>query len=207
MLDFIKDSIIQREYSKFVFSKSIDLIFKNLKIFAKKYKIPFNDLSYLKIDKILDLYFNLSNYNTIENIKSHIKENKKEFNLNKNIALPDVITSSKDLFIQHRTTSELNFISNKTINAKILIYKDGQVLKNYNGVICIENADPGFDFLFNKNIKGLITKYGGLNSHMSIRCAELNLPAVIGVGENFYNKILNHKNIMLNCNSKKIELI
>lgn len=207
MLDFIKDSIIQREYSKFVFSKSIDLIFKNLKIFAKKYKIPFNDLSYLKIDKILDLYFNLSNYNTIENIKSHIKENKKEFNLNKNIALPDVITSSKDLFIQHRTTSELNFISNKSINAKILIYKDGQVLKNYNGVICIENADPGFDFLFNKNIKGLITKYGGLNSHMSIRCAELNLPAVIGVGENFYNKILNHKNIMLNCNSKKIELI
>ena len=53
----------------------------------------------MKIDKILDLYFNLSNYNTIENIKSHIKENKKEFNLNKNIALPDVITSSKDLFI------------------------------------------------------------------------------------------------------------
>ena len=42
---------------------------------------------------------------------------------------------------------------------------------------------------------------------MSIRCAELNLPAVIGVGENFYNKILNQKNIMLNCNSKKIELI
>ena len=38
MLDFIKDSIIQREYSKFVFSKSIDLIFKNLKIFAKNTK-------------------------------------------------------------------------------------------------------------------------------------------------------------------------
>ena len=207
MINFVKDSIIQREYSKFVFSKSIDLIFKNLKIFAKKYKIPLNDLSYLKIDKILDLYFNISNYNTIENIKSHIKENKKEFNLNKNISLPDVITSSKDLFIQHRTRSELNFISNKSINSKILIYKDGKVLKNYNGVICIENADPGFDFLFNKNIKGLITKYGGLNSHMSIRCAELNLPAIIGVGENFYNKILNHKNIILNCNSKKIELV
>ena len=35
----------------------------------------------------------------------------------------------------------------------------------------IENADPGYDFLLVK-MKGLITKYGGLNSHMAIRCSE-----------------------------------
>ena len=61
------------------------------------------------------------------------------------------------------------------------------------GVICIENADPGFDYLFNKKIHGLITKYGGLNSHMAIRCAELNLPALIGVGEKNYNEIIKVK--------------
>ena len=34
----------------------------------------------------------------------------------------------------------------------------------------------------------LITKYGGANSHMAIRCSELNIPAAIGVGEkNFTN--------------------
>ena len=38
-------------------------------------------------------------------------------------------------------------------------------------------------------IKGLITKYGGVNSHMAIRCAELSVPAAIGVGEVIYNKI------------------
>ena len=31
-----------------------------------------------------------------------------------------------------------------------------------------------------KKIKGLITKYGGVNSHMAIRCAELSVPAAIG---------------------------
>ena len=75
------------------------------------------------------------------------------------------------------------------------------------GIICIENADPGYDFLFSKNIKGLITKYGGQNSHMAIRCAELNLPALIGVGEETYNKIKKNKSIKIDCVLKKIELI
>ena len=207
MIDFIKDSIVMREYSKFIFTKSVDLIFKNLEKFGKKYNIKTKDLSYIKIDKILDFYFNLSNYKTIESIKKHIRENKKEYNLNKDIALPDVITSNKDLFVQHRKSEDLNFISNKIISSKIIEYKIEKNIKNYEGIICIENADPGFDFLFNKNIKGLITKYGGLNSHMSIRCAELNLPAIIGVGEIMFNNIINHNNIILDCTSKKIELI
>ena len=75
------------------------------------------------------------------------------------------------------------------------------------GIICIENADPGYDFLFSKNIKGLITKYGGQNSHMAIRCAELNLPGLIGVGEKVYNKILEKKYIKIDCNLKKIDFI
>ena len=69
-------------------------------------------------------------------------------------------------------------------------YKKINLNSNINGIVCIENADPGYNFLFSKNIKGLITKYGGQNSHMAIRCAELNLPALIGVGEKVYNKII-----------------
>ena len=46
----------------------------------------------------------------------------------------------------------------------------------------LENADPGYDFIFSYNIKGLITEYGGSNSHMSIRCLELGIPAIIGIG-------------------------
>ena len=38
-------------------------------------------------------------------------------------------------------------------------------------------------FCLIKILKGLITKYGGLNFHMAIRCAELNIPSLIGVGE------------------------
>ena len=50
-------------------------------------------------------------------------------------------------------------------------------------IVLIENADPGFDWIFNKKIIALITKYGGANSHMAIRCNELKIPAAIGCGE------------------------
>ena len=68
----------------------------------------------------------------------------------------------------------------------------------------IENADPGYDWIFSKKIKALVTKYGGVNSHMSIRCEELNLPAVIGIGEENYEKIKNCTNIILNCKNEQI---
>ena len=206
-LKFIDDAIKQREYSKFIFTKSIDLIFKNLTNFGKKYNISNDDLSYVKIQKILDMYFNLSNYSTINNLKRHIKENKKEYLSNKIINLPDVIKSPRDLYIRIKEPEKINFISNKNIIAKVIVYDKNKIGNKYDGIVCIENADPGYDFLFSKNIKGLITKYGGLNSHMSIRCSELNLPALIGVGEKNFNDIIKYKMLNIDCISKKIELI
>ena len=207
LLTFIKESITYREYSKFIFSKSIDYIFENLIKFGKRYNISRDDLSHVKIDKILNMYFNLSSHETINNLKKHISENKKEYISNKNISLPDVIRSPRDLYIQVKEFDKINYISDKKIISKVIKYDKNKKKTNYNGIVCIENADPGYDFLFSKNIKGLITKYGGLNSHMAIRCSELNLPALIGVGEKNFNKIIEFKRVNIDCITKKIELI
>ena len=45
------------------------------------------------------------------------------------------------------------------------------------------------------------------NSHMSIRCAELNIPAAIGVGKIIFNDLLKSKKICLNPNLKKITVL
>jgi phosphohistidine swiveling domain-containing protein len=207
LLKFIKESIAFREYSKFIFSKSIDYIFENLIKFGKRYNISREDLSYIKIDKVLNMYFNLSSHKTINNLKKHIDENKKEYFSNKNISLPDIIKSPRDLYVQVKKFDKINYISDKKIISKVINYNKNKKKNDYNGIICIENADPGYDFLFSKNIKGLVTKYGGLNSHMAIRCSELNLPALIGVGEKNFNKIIEHKSLNIDCITKKIELI
>ena len=76
-----------------------------------------------------------------------------------------------------------------------------------NKIICIKNADPGYDFIFNHKIKGLITAFGGPNSHMSIRCNEFLLPAAIGIGEKKFEQLTKKNNIYLNCKKKILSSI
>ena len=52
----------------------------------------------------------------------------------------------------------------------------------------------------------MITRFGGANSHMAIRCAELNIPALIGVGENNFMKISKSNFIEIDCQLKKFHL-
>ncbi|HVH35779.1 MAG TPA: PEP-utilizing enzyme [Tahibacter sp.] len=49
-------------------------------------------------------------------------------------------------------------------------------------IVAVASADPGYDWIFARRPAGLITAYGGPNSHMAIRCAELGVPAVLGLG-------------------------
>ena len=49
--------------------------------------------------------------------------------------------------------------------------------------------------------------FGGINSHMAIRCSELNIPAAIGVGERLFNEVKNSKTVRLNTDIEKIDII
>jgi phosphoenolpyruvate-protein kinase (PTS system EI component) len=71
-------------------------------------------------------------------------------------------------------------------------------------VVCIENADPGFDWIFLRGIAGLVTKFGGANSHMAIRCAELGVPAAIGCGEQTFDRVVRAGRVELDCAERKL---
>ena len=75
-----------------------------------------------------------------------------------------------------------------------------------NKIIMIKNADPGYDWIFAYNILGLVTKFGGINSHMAIRCSELSIPAVIGCGEQIFSDIISDqkKEIFIDCSASLI---
>ena len=74
-------------------------------------------------------------------------------------------------------------------------------------IVLLENADPGYDWIFTKNLGGLITKYGGFASHMAIRCAELGIPAAIGCGELIFENLLGSSKIMLDCKNQQIIIL
>ena len=74
-------------------------------------------------------------------------------------------------------------------------------------IVVVENADPGFDWLFHLDISGIITKYGGLGSHIAIRCIESQLPAAIGCGEIIFSKLEDNSIIEMDCNNNNIKYL
>jgi len=202
---FLQDSIYLREYSKFIFTKYIDLVFENLIKFGKKYKINRDELSYLDINTVKNLHDNLDSLSIIKDFKYSIKKNKLIYKNNSLLHLPETIISPEDIYVYEKNLSGGNFITQKIILEKLIELKDLKNIKKIeNKIVLIESADPGYDFIFSKKIKGLITKFGGQNSHMSIRSSELSLPAAIGVGEEIYNFLKNKNHITLDCLNRKI---
>lgn len=208
LFDFIKESIRLREYGKYVFSKCIDEIFLNLIKLGKEVKIKRNELDFIDINLLLKSYNNLRTDKLAHELRKQILKFKHDLRITEKISFPDIICSENDIYSFKTFTSKGNFFSENNITSSCILYKDNisdNQLKNK--IIMIENADPGFDFIFNKRIAGLITKFGGSNSHMSIRCMEENLPACIGVGETQFNVLQNSKIIELNCRQKIIKII
>jgi phosphohistidine swiveling domain-containing protein len=203
LIKFIKDSIRGREYAKFIFSKSLDLIFVNIKKLFKRVGIKQEDASFVTIETFLNLHNSLENKNLKKIFETEIKNNKEIYSINNFIKLPSIINSPKDLYINLEKSS-INYVTNKLTKAKIIKLDDQKNININKKIVLIENADPGYDFIFNQNISGLITKYGGINSHMAIRCVELGIPAAIGVGCSTFEKILNLGYITLDCSLKKI---
>ena len=207
LFKYIKNSIKYREYSKFVFTKSIDLIFEEIKKLGKRLKIEKENLPYLNIKMIKEFYYILNADNLSEYLNQDIKQNIKNYNFNKNIKSPEVIINKEDIFEIEESSNKPNFFGNNSVIAKTNYLENKSKINLKDKIVLINSADPGFDFIFNHNIKGLITEFGGANSHMSIRCSELNIASAIGVGSNLFEKLTKSKKIILNPVEEKIDII
>ena len=207
LIKFIKISISEREKSKFYFSKNIDSVFKLIEKIGIRNNIKKDELGFLNIKSILDLYYNLDIKTLEEKFKKEINNNKKIYIYGTLIKLPQNIISSNDIFYFIEKSSKSNFVGLGDVNGKIAYVDKISKIKLKNKIVCIISADPGYDYIFSKKIKGLVTMFGGVNSHMAIRCSELGIPAAIGVGERVFKEIANSKIARLNTISKKIDII
>lgn len=204
LIKFIAKSIVSREHAKYLFTKNVDSILENMKEVGSRNNISKNDMAFVKIKEILNLHYDLSHLTVEENLKKEIEKNKLEYNLNKQVKLPTNILASSDPFFFINSNTKGNFIGENKVTAKIVQLKKDNDINLKNKIVLIESADPGYDFIFTRKISGLITKYGGVNSHMAIRCAELNIPAVIGIGEKNFQEIKVQQALDIDC---KLEII
>lgn len=175
-----KNSMYDREYIKLIYTKNISFILNKLSKIARQKNISLDLISHLDINNLNKL--NLDN----NSLKKYLKKQKNKFLKRSLIKLPSIIFSKEELGDFNILTSQINFIGTKNIKAETILLNNNSTNININNkIVLIENADPGYHWIFTKNIKGLVTKYGGVASHMTICCNEFGISAAIGCGEKF----------------------
>jgi phosphohistidine swiveling domain-containing protein len=204
---FIKESVEGREYSKFIFTQVLSKVLQLIEKLGDRAGVARNDLAFINIKTILNLYASLDHRDLKDIFKSDIAQNKELYQYTKAVKLPSLILDPKEVYGFFLQNEEPNFITLKRIQSRVVL-QDNISSNDLKGqIIFIKSADPGYDFLFTKDIGGLVTQFGGANSHMAVRCAELGIPAVIGAGEKNFSEWKNASILEIDCSNKQVRII
>ena len=199
---FMKEAIEGREYLKFVFTKSISEILRLIEGLGERTSISKEDMAYLDRSVIKQLYVDLYCGNVAGVLKNNIEVNKKQYQTAKVLKLPSLIVSPEDVYQFYLLDEEPNYITLNFVTGEVVLEEAISHTSIAGKIVFIKSADPGYDYIFSKNIGGLANQFGGVNSHMAIRCAELGIPAIIGRGEKNYLEWSREKKLSIDCMKK-----
>jgi len=204
LFDFIKSAVQGREHAKFLFTRSLSDVLSLLTDLGRQHGLSADDLSYADISVIEDLYASARDPGAV--LRQSIAAGRESYQETRQITLPPLITGAADAWSFHMPPSEPNYVTQSVAEGPARTCAGpADTLKG--AIIFIPNADPGFDWIFSKGIAGLVTAYGGVNSHMAIRAGECGLPAVIGAGETLFNVWQKAKRLRIDCANRRVEVL
>ena len=185
LLEYARRAIAGREDAKFVFTRSLSDALSAIGIWGEQLGLSRDDLSYVSLDEILNTMIDAVLEDSDVHFMDLAEEGRRSVALAEAIKLSYLIRDKRDIYVVPLHRSAPNFIGDARVEGQTILLDSLASTSSdlFGKVVCIENADPGYDWIFTKGIKGLVTKFGGANSHMAIRCAEFGLPAAIGCGE------------------------
>lgn len=184
LFDFFETGIRGREYAKFVFSHSLSDALLLLRRLGERLGHSVDELSYMDIQCVYDAY--ITNQNIGDVLAASIATGKERHARTRQISLPPLIVDGSDVWSFELSPGEPNFITQKRCVGPVVTVERPDAMAG--GIVMITSADPGFDWIFHRQIKGFVTAYGGVNSHMAIRASELGIPAVIGAGDVLFRR-------------------
>jgi glutamine kinase len=204
-IEYARNAIEMRESSKFVFSKVLSRVLEIVAEFAQNQDMGRKEISFFSIQEILSLAEGSIFHDQIAGLKEEAKRRQRLREIEKCVTLPLLLFDAENIFVAPFFTNQPNFITSKIVSGEVrYIRESGENAEIENKIVLIESADPGYDWIFSHNIKGLITKFGGVNSHMSIRCAEFYIPSAIGCGSILFDELMSSNTIRLDCASSQL---
>ncbi len=197
LLDYIAAAIKSREQSKFAFTRAISDALKLISEWGADHGLSRDELSYLTIDELFASC-------DVGWLRERIAAAREEYTLSRALRLPHVILDAFDIDVVRLPLGQPTFVTSRSITAECHVLTEVDPDAIDDRIVLIESADPGFDWIFSHRVLGLITKYGGANSHMAIRCAEFGLPAAIGCGERLFETLSKARTIELNAAARRV---
>ena len=202
---FLVSAIEQREFFKFEFTRSLSLVIEWIRKIGQFMGFRVDELSWLSIDDIEAYDRELEVDALKEQWAALIERRHTEFRRNRSVLLPEVILSSNSIDIIPVYEARPNFITSKRVAGEVVLLEENRGVDIDGKIVVVPQADPGYEWIFTKKIKGFITKYGGAASHMAIRCAEFDIPAAIGCGEKIYATVSKLDYLELDCRNGTIQ--
>ena len=203
LFDFLQAGIELRELAKFHFTRNLSDALSLAAAYGEKWGFSREDLAYSDIAAFQELHVAAADPRDV--LARAIERGKARYRQTLAVALPPLITSPEDVWAFEWPKTAPNFITQKQVTAPVARCEERERLTG--AIVCIPNADPGFDWLFAYPVAGLITAWGGANSHMAIRAGELSLPAVIGAGELLYRSWSRATRLHLDCAGRRVLML
>ncbi|TWD50741.1 phosphoenolpyruvate synthase/pyruvate phosphate dikinase [Agrobacterium vitis] len=203
LMDFMQAGIELRELAKFYFTRNLSDAMALIAEVGAQYGFTPDDLAYSDVSVFREMH--VAAVDAGELLAASIEQGRKRSRETEQLSMPPLIAAPEDVWGFEWPETAPNYITQKQITAPVVGCGDKAALVG--AIVCIPNADPGFDWLFSYPIAGLVTAWGGANSHMAIRAGELGLPAVIGAGEVLYRRWSSAQRLHLDCSGRRVELV
>lgn len=201
---YMEGAIQGRELSKFRFTRNLSDLLSRLRAWGERAGLSVDDIAFLEVGDIQSAVMSGPDGNALRRLGDQNRERHKVARM---IRLPALITDCADVNVVRYPMGRPTFITHQRVTARTAVLGPGQTADIDGKIVLIESADPGYDWIFSKPIKGLITKFGGANSHMAIRCAEFVVPAAIGCGERLFDELAAVGNVELDCSAHTVKRV
>lgn len=176
LLAFVVRAVAARERAKLHFTRFLSEILVEVGRAGARVGLTPDDLSYTTISA-----FRTPEALTHRYLSEQVRAGRERYELTELLCAPAVLSDPAQLTTFVAAKGAANFVTQARVVAPVADVAAGDDPSGR--IAVISAADPGFDWIFTKRVKGLLTAFGGANSHMAIRALELGIPAAIGVGQ------------------------
>lgn len=209
LFDFMAQAIRGREHGKFRFTRNLSDALEGLAAWGEEHGLSREELSHLRLADLLAPIAESWPGEVEDELRARSKQGRAGLELSQAVRLPFLIAQEADVDVIPLLKCRPNFITRKSARARTAMVtgREAADVELSGRIVLIESADPGFDWIFTTGLAGLVTKHGGSNSHMAIRCAELGLPAAIGCGEQLFQRFESAEQLHLDCGAEMVTVI